>query len=341
MYGINLEQYLETLEGLPLEMKKKFTQMRELDRKVIDNLRYIEDVSQSYISQFSGLHANEKTEKQKAIAKKYKRCKEMSDSKIQLAIQTYEMVDKHIRRLDAELAKFEAKLKHKAAIINLSNQNNLAINTNDNHDGNKVNTSVKRKLFQNNITQNDSIVQKSNSKVLTKSADSIKKKKMKENKFIIKRRLEIEDDETPRMNLKATKNKRSNNIISSPFEPSSSNYNSTPNTSLDKLNQFSSLHKSSPAVNDSPTNLLPSTSSFPSFSHPSQILDMPVDPNEPTYCVCHQVSYGEMIGCDNLDCLVEWFHFGCVGLTHKPKGKWYCPTCSLMFNKSHKKKTSS
>lgn len=28
---------------------------------------------------------------------------------------------------------------------------------------------------------------------------------------------------------------------------------------------------------------------------------MPVDPNEPTYCLCNQVSYGEMIGCDNPD----------------------------------------
>ena len=37
------------------------------------------------------------------------------------------------------------------------------------------------------------------------------------------------------------------------------------------------------------------------MSHPSDVLDMPVDPNEPTYCLCHQVSYGEMIGCDNLD----------------------------------------
>lgn len=26
-----------------------------------------------------------------------------------------------------------------------------------------------------------------------------------------------------------------------------------------------------------------------------------IDPNEPTYCLCHQVSYGEMIGCDNPD----------------------------------------
>ncbi|KAF7238128.1 Inhibitor of growth protein 4 [Varanus komodoensis] len=55
--------------------------------------------------------------------------------------------------------------------------------------------------------------------------------------------------------------------------------------------------------------------------HPSDVLDMPVDPNEPTYCLCHQVSYGEMIGCDNPDCSIEWFHFACVGLTTKPRGK--------------------
>jgi len=66
---------------------------------------------------------------------------------------------------------------------------------------------------------------------------------------------------------------------------------------------------------------------------PQEVLDMPVDPNEPTYCVCQQVSYGEMIGCDNQDCPIEWFHFGCMDLTHKPKGKWYCPKCLPMFKK--------
>ena len=62
---------------------------------------------------------------------------------------------------------------------------------------------------------------------------------------------------------------------------------------------------------------------------PTEVLDMPVDPNEPTYCICRQVSYGEMVGCDNTECDIEWFHFGCVGLTlqTKPKGKWYCPVC--------------
>jgi len=52
-----------------------------------------------------------------------------------------------------------------------------------------------------------------------------------------------------------------------------------------------------------------------------------IDPDEPRYCLCDQVSYGEMIGCDNDLCPIEWFHFGCMGLTAKPKGKWYCPKC--------------
>ncbi|KAK1310462.1 PHD finger protein ING2 [Acorus calamus] len=59
-------------------------------------------------------------------------------------------------------------------------------------------------------------------------------------------------------------------------------------------------------------------------------VDQPVDPNEPTYCVCHQVSFGDMIACDNENCEGgEWFHYSCVGLTPETrfKDKWYCPTC--------------
>ncbi|KAL4312775.1 hypothetical protein GQ457_01G032850 [Hibiscus cannabinus] len=62
-------------------------------------------------------------------------------------------------------------------------------------------------------------------------------------------------------------------------------------------------------------------------------LDLPVDPNEPTYCLCNQVSYGEMVACDNPDCKIEWFHFGCVDLKDQPKGKWYCPDCAALRNR--------
>ncbi|KAL7116909.1 hypothetical protein ACP275_03G035900 [Erythranthe tilingii] len=58
--------------------------------------------------------------------------------------------------------------------------------------------------------------------------------------------------------------------------------------------------------------------------------DQPIDPNEPIYCVCHQVSFGDMIACDNENCQGgEWFHYACVGLSQETglKGRWFCPTC--------------
>ena len=33
-------------------------------------------------------------------------------------------------------------------------------------------------------------------------------------------------------------------------------------------------------------------------------IDLPIDPNEPTYCFCNRVSFGEMIACDNDHCKV-------------------------------------
>ena len=58
---------------------------------------------------------------------------------------------------------------------------------------------------------------------------------------------------------------------------------------------------------------------------------------EPTYCLCHKVSFGQMVACDNDDCEIEWFHFACVGLELKPRGKWLCPQCREGKKKKSKK----
>ncbi|ESZ94946.1 hypothetical protein SBOR_4670 [Sclerotinia borealis F-4128] len=57
--------------------------------------------------------------------------------------------------------------------------------------------------------------------------------------------------------------------------------------------------------------------------------DAEIDADEPTYCYCNGVSYGEMVACDNLSCEKEWFHLECVGLRVAPRGntKWYCDDC--------------
>ncbi|NXQ98329.1 ING3 protein, partial [Sagittarius serpentarius] len=74
------------------------------------------------------------------------------------------------------------------------------------------------------------------------------------------------------------------------------------------------------------------TAVIPESDSNSQV-DWTYDPNEPRYCICNQVSYGEMVGCDNQDCPIEWFHYGCVGLTEAPKGKWYCPQCTAAMKR--------
>lgn len=75
---------------------------------------------------------------------------------------------------------------------------------------------------------------------------------------------------------------------------------------------------------------------------------MEVDPDEPRYCFCNDVSYGDMIACSNeltvscddrlphayantLQCERQWFHFDCVGITTDAmpgrRQKWFCPEC--------------
>ena len=45
------------------------------------------------------------------------------------------------------------------------------------------------------------------------------------------------------------------------------------------------------------------------------------------YCLCQNVSFGNMVACDNDECPYEWFHWHCVGLKSEPTGTWYCPVC--------------
>lgn len=50
------------------------------------------------------------------------------------------------------------------------------------------------------------------------------------------------------------------------------------------------------------------------------------DGDEPRYCYCNGISYGEMVACDAEGCKREWFHLDCVGLKVAPKGngEYHC-----------------
>lgn len=48
-----------------------------------------------------------------------------------------------------------------------------------------------------------------------------------------------------------------------------------------------------------------------------------------------------MIGCDNVDCEVEWFHMECCGIKEGEvqPSDWYCPNCRISPDDAYTLKT--
>jgi len=228
--SLYLEHYLDSIENLPYELQRNFTLLRDLDQRAHDLLDDIDKMCEDYMGKIRGLSPPEKKDYLSKIESAFKKSREYGDDKVQLAIQTYEMVDRHIRKLDSDLARFEEDLKQQ-------------------------------------------------------------------------RQLQIQEPQETTSRKEKGRKRKSEKVESG--------------------------RKKKKSRNEPAEDVLPmSATPLLTMATDMNVLDMPVDPNEPTYCLCHQVSYGEMIGCDNPECPVEWFHFGCVGLSTKPKGKWFCPKCS-------------
>ncbi|XP_052245711.1 uncharacterized protein LOC127854658 [Dreissena polymorpha] len=45
------------------------------------------------------------------------------------------------------------------------------------------------------------------------------------------------------------------------------------------------------------------------------------------WCICNEPEYGKMIMCSNEECLKGWYHYGCVNIKRKSRGKWVCARC--------------
>jgi len=233
--GTYLENYLESVSTLPQEVRRNFALLRELDARSQELIEKVDVQSKNYIKN-AKRQRESNPEEEKGIKHDLNQCLELGDEKVQLAIQTYELVDKHIRRLDQDLKKFEAELQ----------------------------------------------------------AEQLGGKGGKGGKGDFKKaKLDKKPAELP--NGKAGGRKKAG----------------APEATVGA--GVAALPPDARVLNVD--------------------IDMPIDPHEPTYCICNRVSFGEMVGCDNADCKVEWFHFECVGLTHPPKGKWFCPDCTAIMKK--------
>ncbi|CAG2175312.1 unnamed protein product [Oppiella nova] len=256
-----LEHFLDSLETLPTDLQRNFTLMRDLDTKTEELVSKINKSAEDYILSVNDLSTTDKCERFDQIHDMFEKAKVLSDDKVQLAMQTYEMVDKHIRRLDTELTKFDNDLK----------DTHITTQTTDTTP--HATDEVKKKGRRGDKTKNTGF----NPKHVIKNESEGKGRKKQDIKM------------TDTIAL-------ANTSVASVLPALMANADIGLDMAVDPSNGLI-------------VELV--------FKMTNDVLNCITD--EPTYCLCHQVSYGEMIGCDNPDC--------CVGLTIKPKGKWFCPKC--------------
>lgn len=111
--------------------------------------------------------------------------------------------------------------------------------------------------------------------------------------------------------------------------------NAIPNNSNNNSNHYSTSSPSPTTNLSDPGRAVGSGSGSGAVNDASEPEDVEEEENldssneEPRYCYCQQVSYGEMVACDAEDCPREWFHLECVGLGRAPgrNARWFCEEC--------------
>lgn len=67
---------------------------------------------------------------------------------------------------------------------------------------------------------------------------------------------------------------------------------------------------------------LPSTAEAPSAAD-----------DDAEWCICQRYIEGStLVGCDNAECRVKWFHLQCMRLKSPPEGRWMCNDCDKFYN---------
>ena len=157
------------------------------------------------------------------------------------------------------------------------------------------------------------------------------------------------DRHVNRLNLEIKRLEEDGQIIplpnANPPQPET-NGTATPNETVTNgtqpASQTTNVVQPTPAVRVPSTGptLVPSQSSTPTprdkkrkantaFRRDPAVDEVTADEDSTVYCFCQQVSFGEMVACDNEACEREWFHLPCVGLTSPPQGTWYCEDCQV------------
>ncbi|KAI9009145.1 inhibitor of growth proteins N-terminal histone-binding-domain-containing protein [Hyaloraphidium curvatum] len=280
-----LEDYVDTMESLPAELARNFTLIKELDALAADAVARVRSDTDCFLEKVAAMDKPERTEWLQRLAATFKDALRHGEEKVALASQTYEMVDRHIRRMDEDLARYDEEM------------------------------------------------------MVQPRGPAAAQRPVHEKAYRDTYRDQQQQYEDP-----GRKRKDMNEIIPTPnkkIRMADRNLNrASPEIGSGKVSAAGrKIHKDDVKRKVKKTASAKAASDLVELSpYRSEVQEIPIDPNEPTYCLCGRVSFGEMIACDDEECEIEWFHYECVGLTAplRTKAKWYCPQCTAKRQKGRK-----
>ncbi|CAK1586906.1 unnamed protein product [Parnassius mnemosyne] len=368
-----LEDYLEMIEHLPQELRDRFTEMREMDLSVQNNMDTLEKRVRTLFGSCrrGEINTDQANTEFADIKRGYNKTIEEADEKVTLANQMYDLVDRYLRRLDTELHKFKCELEAD------NKDNRYRIRAEKRRDS--WGTRESRAHASNgNLSRTDSAIQAAlgrdsysvgqadNTIVIAASQAIVATQQMQQGRrtAALKASYEAFGPEPTHHSIHqahhTTHHDHGHGISATHSQSSSvhghhttSHGHSTSSSTNKRHNkQKKSAYSSSSGVSSHAQQTVvaaASRSSSPTVVGINNVVnnvtieepmeeEWTYDPNEPRYCICNQVSYGDMVACDNQDCPYEWFHYPCVGITAPPKGKWYCPQCQTNMRRNRNRK---
>lgn len=314
-----VDHYLDAVENLPDEIQRFITRIRELDVKYRSCLRdvdyFYEQWANCPTSELEG-NATKRNRAMTRIQQSLIAAQELGDEKLQIVQQLTDLIEGKTRQLDQDFKNLDYD-KEEVKMETISIKDNRSVSP--------VNSSPSTPSFTLSIPATAALgTQPSSSSNGNASANNgggergTKRARRARNDTGSGIDVDNSDSNTkPEISIKQT---QASVTQKKPSSSSGSTGNSNSNNNANSNNNKKKRKKSGRTSNSANNNGSGSRDDTPP-------IEEAIDPDEPTYCLCDQISFGEMILCDNDLCPIEWFHFSCVSLMTKPKGKWFCPNC--------------
>ncbi|KAI5851693.1 inhibitor of growth proteins N-terminal histone-binding-domain-containing protein [Morchella snyderi] len=316
-----LEQFINDVANLPAEIAHIYEEIQAKDR-VLKEHRDSALARDNSLQKFIKNHGSHTENPKEAvyveqIRKSHKRIEQIQDEKLVLAKKAVDLMDKHVGRLDAKIQDLMRDgLMPPESIINSPYPSNLPINAHTRQPSIRASPSTMGPTRAASFAPASTHPTPASSNLIHSTPVSTPTTSFPPPPSV----------STPR---DGDTNKRRRLTVQTSAAPAiPSNLASNPSTPGIKPEPVGPNYSNAPSVN---TKKRKQSTKREVFTDSSEGEDDDDDDDtgedKRPYCMCQQVSYGNMVACDAADCPYEWFHWACVDLTKEPPGKWFCPEC--------------